>query len=315
MLLLDGQPILRNAGQQAASCIVSHLSQNAAIRAQAARFLSKSQPQDVHMKTIHVLQGEYAVANTVQERQATCLSSSDATTCCIVALNCDVTGLCGIAHLDQVQTRQNNCLSPLLEGLIAPELYIVGAFREETSCGFATAHTLLQVLEDSDAHINIQLACIGDINTTHGGAPRCRSLALTRTAESGCVATNITALDKGPSAVQRLARLYAPGASGLESLYDTSNQLLQVSHVKSNLSRRHVNTYTALLQYPDTFLLSQLSTSPQHEEASFVPGEFILLCRLPLQSPVLLTAKVCCDLRNRPRIILSMYPKLSLDTS
>ena len=275
MLLLDGQPLLREAGQQTASCIVSYLCRNATIRALAARFLSESHFPDPLLKRIHVLQGEYAVVNTLQERQKICLSSSDATTCCIVALNCNITGLCGIAHVGQIQEQQKNCLSPLLEGLIAPELCIIGGFCEPTSCGVATAHTLLRMLEDSDKHVSIKLACIGDVNTTHDGAPRCRSFALTTSADSGCALINTTAHDKGPAAAQRLARVFVPSASGhLENVYDTSHHLMQISHITCSLPRQHVSLYAALLQLPDADLLNQLSTSPQHEEASFVPGDF-----------------------------------------
>lgn len=273
MLLLDGQPVLRNAGQQAAKCIASYLCQNASVRAQAARFLSESQPPGPHLKRIHVLQGEYAVVNTLQERQQVCLSSSDATTCCIVALNCNITGLCGIAHFGQVQEEQKNCLSPLLNGLVAPEVYIVGGFCEQSSCGITTASRLLGILEDSEAHVSIQLACIGAVNTTPDKAPKCRSLALTRSAESGCVPSNTTANDQGPAAVQRLARVFAPCVSEhLENVYDTARQLMRVSSVNSSLSRQHVRVYAAMLQLPDADLLNHMSTLPAHEEPSFVPG-------------------------------------------
>lgn len=271
---MDGQPLLRNAGQQAAKCIVSYLCQNASIRAQATRFLSESQPHGPHLKRIHVLQGEYAVVNTLQERHQVCLSSSEATTCCIVVLNCNITGLCGIAHFGHVQKHQKNCLSPLLNGLIAPELYIVGGFCEQTSSGITTANRLLGILEDSKAHVSIQLACIGDVNTTPDKAPKCRSLALTRSAESGCVPSNTTANDKGPAAVQRLARVFAPSASEhLENVYDTARQLMRVASVNSSLSRQHVSFYAAILQLPDTDLLNHMSTSPLHEAPSFVPGD------------------------------------------
>ena len=287
MLLLDGQPLLRNAGQQAASCIVSYLCRNASIRAQAARFLSETQTLDPLLKRIHVLQGEYAVVNTLQERQEICLSSSDATTCCIVALNCPITGLCGIAHFGQIREQQKSCLLPLLEGLIAPELCIVGGFCEATSCGVATARTLLSILEDSDKQIRVQLACIGEVNTTSDGAPRCRSFALIRGADSGCALSNTTAYARGPAAAQRLARVFAPSASGhLENIYDTSHQLMQISPITFHLSRQHVSLYAALLQLSDADLLNQSSTSPQHEEASFVPGGFPLM-RRPLN-------KACC---------------------
>lgn len=271
MLLLDGQPLLRNAGRRAASCIVSHLCRSALIRAQAEKFLSESEPQDPHTKTIHVLQGEYAVVNTHQECQKICLSSSDATTCCVVALSCNITGLCGIAHLDHGRAQHRNCLSPLLDGLIAPELYIIGGMCEDTCCGTATAQGLLSNLEDSDAGISVQLACIGDINTAHDGAPRCHSLAVTRSADPGCIPTNVTASGSVPSAEQRLARVLGLGAAGLESIYDTSKQLLQISNVNCSLSRQHLNYYAALLQCPDAYLLQRMSTSPQHEGAHFVP--------------------------------------------
>lgn len=278
MLLLDGEPLLRNAGQQAASCLVSYLCRNASLRALSEKFISESKPHDPHLKTIHVVQGEYAVVNTRQECQKICLSSCDATTCCIVALNCNVTGLCGIAHLDQGHAQQKNCLSPLLEGLVAPELYIIGGMRENTSCGVATAHKLLGQLEDDDAQINVQLACIGDVNTAHDGAPRCRSLAVTKSAESGCSPTNIAAVACDPSAAQRLARVFTLGACGLENIYDTSKQLLQISKINCNLTRQQLNSYATLLQCPDAYLLQHMSTSPQYEGASFVPGDALPYC-------------------------------------
>lgn len=298
MLLLDGQPLLRNAGRQAASCIVSHLCRNAVIRAQAEKFLSESEPQDPYTKTIHVLQGEYALVNTHQECQKICLSSSDATTCCILALNCDITGLCGIAHLDHGHAQHRDCLSPLLDGLIAPELYMIGGMCEDTCCGTATAQGLLSNLEDSDAEISIQLTCIGDINTAHDGAPRCHTLAVTRSADPGCIPTNVTASGSVPSAEQRLARVFGLGAraSGLESIYDTSKQLLQISNINCHSSRQHLNCYAALLQYPDAYLLHRMSTSPQHEGAHFVPGMVYCVCACSVRAalPYSCTCHISC---------------------
>lgn len=277
MLLLNGEPILRDVGKQEASCILSYLYREDSIRAQAATFLDSSPPQGSHTKTISVLQGEFAVINMHQERQEVRLSSCEATTCCIVALGCDISGRYGIAHYDKPQAQHEDCLGPLLDGLIAPELYITGGFVEETGCGIATAERLLQVMHNCDTQINIRLACVGDVNTASDGTPKCCSLLLTSNVNAGCAPTPSDTIDKGPLAIQRMTRNFAQQAAGLENVYDTSKQQLQIKGVHLNLSAQQILSFSSLLGCPDSDILRIMSTSPQHEAATFVPGTICLL--------------------------------------
>ena len=272
MLLLNGQPILRNVDEPAASCILSYLCREESIRAQAATFLDSNPLQGSLTKTIGVLQGEFAVINMNKERREVRLTSCEATTCCIVVLGCDISGRYGIAHYDKPQAQREDCLGPLLNDLIAPELYIIGGFVEETGCGTATAERLLQVMHKCDAQINIRLACIGNVNTSPGGRPTCCSLLLTKNAESGCTYTPGITIDKGPLAIQRMARMFAQQAAGLQNVYDTSKQQLQIKAVHANLSRQQIWGFSSLLGCPDSDFLRMMSTSPQHEAATFVPG-------------------------------------------
>ncbi|KAL0034034.1 hypothetical protein WJX79_004516 [Trebouxia sp. C0005] len=59
MLLVDGQPVIRDVACHAATSIISRLAQIASVRSQ----------------------GEYAVMDAAREPQSICLCSSEATTC------------------------------------------------------------------------------------------------------------------------------------------------------------------------------------------------------------------------------------------
>ena len=273
MLLVDGQPLIRDAACHAAKSIISRLAEIASVRSQVEQFLTAGPPALARIKTVHVLQGEYAVMDTAHESQSICLCSSEATTCCILALSCQSSGRVGMVHFDQPGKDQATCLAPLLHGMLEPELYIVGGFTEATECGHRTADTLLSSLEDTDLPVHICLACIGQPNTTVTGAPRCCSLALNRT-NSGMSAAPVGAgIDKGPQAVQRLARLWTRSAPDCQNIYDTTAQTFRVPNLSRQLSRQQVQTFRALLDLPDDHFLSFVSTSPDHEADAFIPGD------------------------------------------
>lgn len=273
MLLLDGQPLIRDAACHAATSIISCLTEIASVRSQVEQFLNAGPPALAQFKTVHVLQGEYAVMDTAQEPQSICLCSSEATTCCILALSCQSSGRVGMVHFDQSGKEQAKCLAPLLHGMLEPELYIVGGFTEATECGHRIADTLLSSLEDTDLPIHVRLACTGQFNTTLTGAPRCCSLALNRTNVGMSAARVGDGIDKGPQAVQRLARVWTRSAADCQNIYDTTRQTLRVPNFSKHLSRQQVQTFRALLELPDDHFLSFVSTSPEHEADAFVPGD------------------------------------------
>ena len=273
MLLVDGQPVIRDAACHATTSLILRLAELASVRSQIEQFLTAGPPALARIKTVHVLQGEYAVMDAAHEPQPICLCSSEATTCCILALSCQSSGRVGMVHFDQPGKEQAKCLFPLLHGMLEPDLYIVGGFTEATECGHRTADSLLSSLEDTDLPVHVRLACIGQLNTTVTGAPRCCSLALNRTNVGMSAAPVADGTDKGPQAVQRLARLWTRSAPDCQNIYDTTAQTLRVPNISRQLSRQQVQTFRALLDLPDDHFLSFVSTSPEHEADAFVPGD------------------------------------------
>ena len=273
MLLVDGQPVVRDAACHATTSLILRLAEIASVQSQIEQFLTAGPPALTRFKTVHVLQGEYAVMDAAHEPQPICLCSSEATTCCILALSCQSSGRVGMVHFDQPGKEQAKCLFPLLHGMLEPDLYIVGGFTEATECGHRTADSLLSSLEDTDLPVHVRLACIGQLNTTVTGAPRCCSLALNRTNVGMSAAPVADGTDKGPQAVQRLARLWTRSAPDCQNIYDTTAQTLRVSNLSRQLSRQQVQTFRALLDLPDDQFLSFVSTSPEHEADAFVPGD------------------------------------------
>ena len=263
MLLLNKRPIL----SEAAACIMTFLAGSGFVRNQVQQFLDRPAPEAV--KTVHVLQGEYAVVRTLQETMPLRISSSEATTCCLVAMNCRQSGRAGIAHFDQPGAEDAECLTTLMRDMIEPDLYIVGSFTEATGCGTRTAKQLLQTLQNCDTPVHIQLACIGPMNTTAIGAPKSTNLALTFDKTQVCASPCPEQLDKGPQALQRLARLWTQTASNLIEVYDTSAQKINVVDLDVRLTTQQMQTFKALVQLPDSQLLNYVSTSPGYEASTF----------------------------------------------
>ena len=275
MLLLNHRPLITGAARYAAESILTRLSECAQLRGQVDQYLDTPPVAVEHVKTVHVLQGECAIVETFQEPTPVCICSTGATTCCIVAFNCRLSGRCGIIHYDQPRAEQARCLAPLLQGMVEPDLYIVGGFTEATGCGVKVANSLLSSLEDTDLPVHIRLACVGPLNTTADGEPRCCSLALKAEKGQVCVSSCLDQVDKGPQAVQRLARLWMRSAPQVEEVYDTFKQTLKVTGLGLALTQQQAHTYNALLRVPDAQFLSFVSTSPQHESALFVPGDIL----------------------------------------
>ena len=276
MLLLNNERVITNLARQAATCLVSCLSASAGVRSQIQQFVDRRPLPLKQVKTVHVLQGEYAIVDVAREIVPVCICSSEATTCCIVALNCRLSGRRGLMHYDQPRADPEQFLATLMHGMIEPDLYIVGGFTEASGCGTETANKLLSALDQIDLPVQVRLACIGQLNTTANGAPRCVSLALHQGDAEECASPCHSNLDKGPQATQRLARIWTRKAPHLENVYYTLKQTLTVTNIDVRLSRETLHSFAAQLKLSDLQLLQLLSTSPQHEAASFIPGDVIV---------------------------------------
>lgn len=70
-------------------------------------------------------------------------------------------------------------LSPLLDELHEPELFLLGGYSEPSSVGLLVATRLLECLHACNQRFTIRLACLGPVNTCpQSGAPRAWNLAV-----------------------------------------------------------------------------------------------------------------------------------------
>ena len=274
MLLLNGQPLLQ-ASRASAACILSRLSKSRHAQAQVDAYLKQRMLPPPACKTVHVLQGEMASICIAQETERICICSSEATTCCILALSCRQSGRHSIAHLDR-RPGQVLSLPRMLHGLKRPDLYLVGGYSEPTNCGIDTANELLTLLEEIELPVEVKLACIGPLNTAPDAAPKCCSLALLVDGCEPFVASCVEHVDRGPQLIGRLAYNWVNSNPELRNIYDSRRSGLRISQCNAQLSQQQMEIYTSALQLPDNLFLQWSSTSPQHEAPHFISGEIVI---------------------------------------
>lgn len=269
MLLLNGQPLLQ-ASRASAACIVSRLCKNRYAQGQVDAYLKQRTLPPPACKTVHVLQGEMASICIAQETERISICSSEATTCCILALSCRQSGRHSIAHFDR-RAGQVQCLPRMLRGMETPDLYIVGGYSEPTNCGIDTANELLTLLEELELPVEVKLACIGPLNTAPDAAPKCCSLALLVDGGEPFVAPCVEHVNRGPQLTGRLAHNWVISDPALRNIYDRRSSGLRISQCNARLSQQQMEIYISALQLPDSHFLRWSSTSPQHEAPHFVP--------------------------------------------
>lgn len=118
-------------------------------------------PETNHKRFVYICQGEYGIARGEDLH----FTTSDATTCIILALHCPQTGTAALAHCDSQADIQ-----PMIEYMHCPSAYLVGAY-DASHTTHAVLDTLLLALDTAPQPITLHLACVGMHNVDQLGFP------------------------------------------------------------------------------------------------------------------------------------------------
>ena len=132
--------------------------------------------------------------------------------------------------------------------------------------------------------LEVQLCCVGALNTAPDGSPRATALTLDLRSLAACPAAPPPSR-RGPLLPARMSQwvygLAGGSSSGngssrspLRSVYCAASQQLRLT-LRQGRPPAHVLWHAAqLAELPDEQLLQQWSTSPQHEPPHFCEGGF-----------------------------------------
>mmetsp|Transcript_7421 Transcript_7421/g.19808 ORF Transcript_7421/g.19808 Transcript_7421/m.19808 type:complete len:316 (-) Transcript_7421:761-1708(-) len=258
--------------------LLKSLLEDEVLQQRSSAFLSEPR-SIVHCDTptVYVHQAECASVTYTQEPPDLHIGSDDATTCVILAARCSVTGRAYVAHHDTgtIQSADQELLCSIL-AMDKPEIYLVGAFKEDTGVSQEVCHRLLTLLHAHSQPFKVVLACLWTANfisTTQG--PATRGLAL------HCASGNAHPAgfeDRGPELPRRTAystcSVFTGDDDGLVgslvplAQYDMPGKI-RLPGFGARLPSWHLLRLQRMLMLPDEEL-SQISTSPQHEAPHFL---------------------------------------------
>ena len=273
MLYLQGKPLSTVLKLQSTLLKAVELVKLSAVQHQVEQFWSSEPPLDAERcKRINVIQGEGAVIDVEKESGDVLLSSLEATTCCVVVLACRGSGRYAVGHFDQARVQHHHCLDSLMKGMLQPNLYIAGGYREDTLAGHDTASAILSAAEAAQLPIYLQLALVDALNTNENGCPKVCNFGVHVSNQEESAVVLPQSSDKGPESMARMARQWLLPSQSLIHVYDSVQQAMVFQHVHVQLSSQQQHTFHCLMSLPDKDFLQLMSTSPHHEAATFVPG-------------------------------------------
>lgn len=274
LTLPDGKPLVNTANFLEALLNDHILQQNV-----QAFLATRGAPISNTLRTCCVLQGEQAVLDT----HACCTSNSssifigsiEATTCVCVVLLCPATGFAWAAHYDEGtassdQSLQQLCASRCFE--LPLDTYLLGAFQEDSGASKRVCTSVLDILHAKcgDTNFRVVLACLGAANSDPStGGPLARDLAVNCTTGQ---AFSGGFQDRGPEVPRRSACCNVGGIRQLQPVWDTEHGVFMLSECPPRQLRLWERVWPQLKQcltLTDTDLLSQNSTSPEHESERF----------------------------------------------
>lgn len=208
------------------------------------------------------------------------LASSDATTCCLVFAVSTGPSRQGrrtvvAAHVDDPALAKPFMAEVAKSGAPSFDLYMVGSFgASSTSVDIVMA--VLACAQSSASSHCLRLCCTLQGNTRRGGgAPAVTCAALDLTTYELHPARVV--FDTGEPFLPRHARLHMRGSGGhLHWAFDQSRDAYVPPPVTGGWAIAPFECY-ALLGMPDAKLLALTSTSPECEDASFVPRVRLVL--------------------------------------
>lgn len=125
-------------------------------------------PETHHQRIVYICQGEYGVASRDDDVQMT---TSDATTCIVLALHCSDTGITAMAHMDS----HDIDLQPIIRGMQRPTAYMAGAFDAASR---PALDALLAALDAAPQPVILKLASVDTCNTDNQGCPIVTALTI-----------------------------------------------------------------------------------------------------------------------------------------
>ncbi|QDZ20673.1 protein N-terminal asparagine amidohydrolase [Chloropicon primus] len=288
MILVDGKEV-------AGECLVEAATSNAVLQEANEVFLGRGQARynetSTHKrrKCVYVLQNELASVDSGTDDAV--LASDDATTCVIVVVVCEATGVASVAHLDEQTSRSDVCFKKLMGQHVGGrhctyDAYVVGGMMEKTLVGYRAASCLLGHMSRSPGKFNLRLCCVYSLNTCgRTGQPLARSLAfdpLTRLPYplSAVGAGKEPAAEevpgrrgekRGPGLEQRLAHFWLTdeGFADLRQVYCPWEQNYTLPGRMYTVPKWLLVQGSYLLTLCDAGLLEQTSTTPHFEGENF----------------------------------------------
>ena len=201
MLLIDNKELLLGPDES----VVLAATSNTHVREANAAFLSRGDltTRQLRKKCVHVLQNE--TASVEYQVDDAVVASDDATTCVIVVVVCQATGVVSIAHLDEQTSKSDACFRKLMSHHLGGrhctyDAYVVGGMVEDTLVGLRTSSSLLDHMVKSPGRFNLRLCCVSSENTCERtGQPLARSFAFDPLPQSTYHVSAPTSREAGPA--------------------------------------------------------------------------------------------------------------------
>lgn len=229
---------------------------------------------------LYVNQREFA-ATTPHDKNVSILGSDDATTCLVAVIRHTGSGAVCLCHIDSgsaISEGARDLLKKVQDLSInypdgRYELHVVGGFQDSHGYSEENSISLLHAFHKLPEQIDLVLACICELNSTHRGGicwPKFYGLGVN--VKTGEIFP-ATFPDKGPEMALRSARHFT-GAHQMLDVYDCHLGLLRIGP----FSYEPLRGVDLWLEQADDFILRHLSTSPEVE-----PPHFVLQVRASLK--------------------------------
>lgn len=147
----------------------------------------------------------------------------------------------------------------------------VPARQDSSGTGGRVASAILSFLHlRPDLKASIRLACLSHLNTNPDGSPIVSCLAVDTASQTP---TRGGVEDRGPQLLHGRARFWVEGGTKMRELvYDSRSGTLTVPGYQATLQGWKRGFFKYVMSLPDEEMIKHVSTSPEHENAEFIPG-------------------------------------------
>lgn len=244
--------------------LLRNIVDNANHQNRAIEFVNRKPSSELteNRKIVIVKQAELARVDTKEEK-GVLLASDEATTCVIAVAHCQESSLASIAHFDDGTTTQSS-IDRWLSGMHRPSIFLLGDYVSNSNGSESLSSKILRLLQQrKDLVVNLELCCVGRLNTKEDGFPLNYDLMYDVDTQ-----TAFPLIPEGvstPAVHERRAFHHEMSFdSGLLEIYQNQRICLPAFYVKPQ------SYMSYFLTASDSTILDLFSTSPLHEKESFV---------------------------------------------